>query len=229
MLTAAGDTMNGFQGFSDRTEAGRALARELVARDYPRPVVYALPRGGVPVAFEVAEALDAPLDLLMVRKIGVPWQPELALAAVVNGDRPEVVINEDVWRAVRVSEEAFERAKAQELETIRQRRALYLQGRERPSAAGATAIVIDDGIATGATMRVALKALRRASPERLILAVPVAPADTVVRLRAEVDELICLATPTPFQAIGLHYRDFHQVSDDEVIVLLDRRQGAAAR
>lgn len=219
--------MNGFQGFSDRSEAGRALARELATRSYPHPVVYALPRGGVPVAFEVAEALHAPLDLILVRKIGVPWQPELALAAIVDGEQPELVINEDVWRAVRLTEEEFERAKARELETIHRRRAHYLQGRERPSAAGASAIVIDDGIATGATMRVALKALRRAAPERLVLAVPVAPADTIARLREEVDEVICLATPAHFQAIGLHYRDFHQVSDDQVIALLDRRQDAA--
>lgn len=212
--------MNGSRIFADRVEAGRALAHELAERHYSDPVVLALPRGGVPVAAEVAAALDAPLDLVLVRKIGVPYQPELALAAVVDGDQPEVVVNEDVRRHSGVREAEFERIKARELRELERRRETYLQGRERVPIQGRTAIVIDDGIATGATMRAALLGLRRGNPALLVLAVPVAPPDTVERLRGEVDELVCLETPRFFGAIGAFYRDFRQTSDREVIDLL---------
>lgn len=206
--------------YLDRVEAGRELARELSQRDYDRPVVLALPRGGVPVAAEVARVLDAPLDLVLVRKIGLPFQPELALAAVVDGAHPEVVINPEVWRMAGVSEAEFERLKAHEVAEIERRRERYLEGRERVSVTGATAIVVDDGIATGATVRAALRALRRAGPARLVLAVPVAPRETLRELTDEVDEVVCLQTPSPFRAIGFFYRDFSQLSDQDVVDLL---------
>lgn len=208
--------------FSNRAEAGRMLAEELADRNYDSPVVLALPRGGVPVAAEVANALEAPLDLVLVRKIGVPWQPELALAAVVGGPRPEVVVNEDVWRAAGVGEEQFEQLKSREMQEIERRRETYMQGRERVAIKGATVIVVDDGIATGATVRAALKALRRGEPARLVLAVPAAPPDTVEKLRSEVDEVVCLQTPDPFYAIGVFYRDFAQLSDEDVVAILEQ-------
>ncbi|MFZ0488477.1 MAG: phosphoribosyltransferase [Arenicellales bacterium] len=212
--------MNDPYVFADRTEAGRLLSSTLAPRRYVNPVVLALPRGGVPVAAEVARVLHAPLDLVLVRKIGVPFQPELALAAVVDGQHPELVVNEEVRRMAHVSEEQLDRLKAKELAEIERRRKIYLQGRDRIPVEGATAIVIDDGVATGATVRAALKALRRGNPARLVLAVPVAPPETVQELRREVDELICLETPDPFYAIGAFYQDFTQTSDEEVIALL---------
>lgn len=208
--------------FANRAEAGRMLADELARRHYENPVVLALPRGGVPVAAEVARTLEAPLDLVLVRKIGVPWQPELALAAVVDGEHPEVVINEDVWRHAGVSEPEFERLKTRALRELEHRRLTYLQGRARSPVKGRTAIVVDDGIATGATARAALLGLRRGGPKRLVLAVPVAPPDTIERLSREVDELVCLETPSHFHAIGGFYRAFDQTGDDEVIALLAR-------
>jgi len=212
--------MNDPYVFADRAEAGRLLASRLAARGYVDPVVLALPRGGVPVAAEVAKVLHAPLDLVLVRKIGVPFQPELALAAVVDGQNPELVINEEVRRMAHVSAEQLDRLKAHEIAELERRRRIYLQGRDRIPVEGATAIVIDDGVATGATVRAALKALRRGNPNKLVLAVPVAPPETVQELRREVDELICLETPDPFYAIGVFYRDFTQTSDEEVVALL---------
>ena len=207
--------------FTDRAEAGRLLAQRLAGRQWAPPVVVlALPRGGVPIGVEVARALHAPLDLLLVRKIGVPWQPELAVAAVVDGASPEIVVDEEV-RAMCGIERAYIEAQAKvELREIERRRRLYLGGRAPLAVQGATAIVVDDGIATGTTVRAALKALRRRQPAHLVLAVPVAPPDTVRALRAEVDELVCLAEPEPFHAVGAHYEEFHQVGDDEVLAAL---------
>ena len=208
--------------FANRAEAGRLLAERLVALKLPTPrVVLALPRGGVPIAAIVARALHAPLDLLLVRKIGLPWQPELALAAVVDGERPEIVVDEAVQAYSDVEPDYIEKQAIVELREIARRRALYLTGRAAVPVAGCTAIVVDDGIATGTTVRAALKALRRRNPARLVLAVPVAPSDTLAELRNEVDQIVCLAEPYPFEAIGLHYRDFHQVPDDEVLAALD--------
>lgn len=208
--------------FRDREEAGRRLAERLRALDLPRPLVLALPRGGVPVAYEVATALQAPLDLVLVRKIGVPFQPELALGAVVDGDTPEIVVNEDIARALGISEDEIARAAAREIAEIERRRRIYLRGRAPLPVAGRTAIVVDDGIATGATVRAALQALRRRDPERLVLAIPVAPPDTVAALRAVTDEIICLEMPHHFTAVGAYYEDFAQLSDAEVIALLDQ-------
>ena len=208
--------------FANRTEAGQALAERLLQLDLPRPVVVlALPRGGVPIGALVARALQAPLDLLLVRKIGAPWQPELAVAAVVDGDPPDVVHDEETQAACGVGHAYVQGELPPALKEIARRRTLYLRGRAPLPLQGATAVVVDDGIATGTTVRAALVALRRRQPARLVLAVPVAPADTVARLRGEVDTLVCLAQPEPFHAIGLHYRDFHQVGDEEVIAALD--------
>ncbi len=212
--------MNTFQVFKDRVEAGRMLAERLLKKHYEKPVVLALPRGGVPVAAEIASALQAPLDLVLVRKIGVPSQPELAAAAVVDGDHPEMVVNEEILEFMRVSSEYLESARDRELAEIERRRALYVKGRPRLPLEGRSVIVVDDGIATGATVRAAIKALRRRKPAKLVLAVAVAPNDTIERLRPDVDEIICLAMPEPFIAIGLYYRDFRQLSDDEIIALL---------
>ena len=206
--------------FSNRQEAGRRLAEALEPYRASRPIVLALPRGGVPVAAEVANALGAPLDLLIVRKIGVPGQPELAAGAVVDANDPIVVRNENVIRLAEVSEAEFERVKTAEISEIRRRRALYLGNRSHPELGGRVVIVIDDGIATGATIRAALLALRKREPRLVVLAVPVAPTDTIDALRGEADRVECLEAHERFGAIGHYYSDFHQVSDDEVIGLL---------
>jgi putative phosphoribosyl transferase len=212
--------MNAFGLFSDRADAGRQLAAAVKAKTYADPVVLALPRGGVPVALEVARALDAPLDLILVRKIGVDFQPELAAAAVVNGDWPEIVVNEDVVKAAGVRQDYLDAQIQAKLAEIARRRQLYLKDRARAAIEGRTAIVVDDGIATGASIRAALHAMRAKNPARLVLAVPVAPAETLTVLQEEVDDIVCLATPEPFYAIGAHYADFRQVPDDEVVALL---------
>ncbi|MBS0122932.1 phosphoribosyltransferase [Thetidibacter halocola] len=207
--------------FADRAEAGRALAARLAALAHADPVILALPRGGVPLGIEVARRLHAPMDLLMVRKIGAPGQKELAVGAVVDGDAPQYATNPEVMRAFGLSRADVERLALPELAEIHRRRALYSGGRAPVPIAGRTAIVVDDGIATGATTRAALRALRRRDPARIVLAVPVAPRDTLDSLRGEVDQIVCLHTPEPFHAVGLHYRDFPQTGDDEVVRLMD--------
>lgn len=209
------------RAFANRTEAGHALARRLAGMALPKPVVVlALPRGGVPVAAVVARALNAPLDLLLVRKIGAPWQPELAVAAVVDGDPPDIVVDEFTSRLSGVDEAYIQRQAALELREIERRRAVYMQARAAVPVQGATVVLVDDGLATGTTVRAAIKALRRRKPARLVLAVPVGPADTVAALSQEADEVVCLVQPEPFHAIGLHYADFHQVPDEEVLAAL---------
>jgi putative phosphoribosyl transferase len=207
--------------FADRQEAGQALARALASRQLEAPVVLALPRGGVPVGAEIARLLKSPLDLVFVRKIGVPYQPELAAAAVVDGNAPEIVTNDDVISLSGIGSDYLDQAAKRELAEIERRRGAYLRGRPRVPLEGRTLIVVDDGIATGASVRAALKALRRRKPKALILAVPVAPADTIAELRPEVDDIVCLMMPEPFLAIGVHYRDFRQLSDDDVVRILD--------
>lgn len=206
--------------YADRAEAGRLLAQSLARhRDQPC-VVYALPRGGVPVAHEIARALHAPLDLMLVRKIGVPYQPELAMGAVADGDPPVLVLNDDIVDAIAPSKELIAEMTARESAEIERRRRLYLGGREPLPATDRVAIVVDDGLATGATARAALRALKRQKPARLILAVPVAPADTVSDLKAEADEIVCLQVVGDFIAVGAYYRDFQQVEDNEVTAML---------
>ena len=208
--------------FTDRREAGRALAQRLAGMALPAPiVVLALPRGGVPIGAEVARALAAPLGLLLVRKIGAPWQPELAVAAVVDGDPPDIVLDEETMAMTGVDEAYVEAEAKKQWREIERRRGVYLRGRAPVGVEGATVIVVDDGIATGTTVRAALKALRRRHPARLVLAVPLAPSETLAALRTEVDDIVCLAEPHPFHAIGLHYVDFHQLSDDEVLAALE--------
>lgn len=208
--------------FRDRKEAGRKLAAALASFKGQDCVVLALPRGGVPVGAEIAESLGAPLDVLLVRKIGVPYQPELAIGAVVDGGNPIVVRNEDILRSTGTTAQAFDAVCKQELGEIERRRRAYVGGRQTLDPAGRIAIVVDDGIATGATMRAALRATRARKPGKLVLAVPVAAAETLADLGHEVDQTVCLATPEPFGAVGYFYGDFGQVTDDEVIALLSR-------
>lgn len=210
------------RAFLDRKEAGRELADAVARERYKDPLVLALPRGGVPVAAEIARALSFPLDVLLVRKIGTPGQPELALGAVVDGNPPQVVINEHIRRHLDIPDEAIEAATEVQVAEIERRRSQYLQGHQSFTVKDRTVIVVDDGIATGATMRVALKALCLGQPDRLVLAVPVAPRETIAMLETEVDDCICLSMPEPFHAVGLHYRNFDPVSDQEVAAILEQ-------
>jgi len=210
----------GSPGFRDRREAGRLLAERLLPFRAEDPVVLALPRGGVPTAFEVAQALRAPLDLVLVRKIGAPGHEEYAIGAVVDGTPPQVVRNEAVIRALRVPEPYIAEETARQVAEIARRRAAYLGSRPPVPLRGRTAILIDDGIATGATVKAALRGLAQAGPARLVLAVPVAPPEVLAELRLLVDDLVCLLAPDPFRAVGLFYDDFSQTSDEEVVTLL---------
>lgn len=210
--------------FPDRETAGRQLAALLKQRAFVDPVVYALPRGGVPVAAEIADALAAPLDLLLVRKLGVPGYEELAAGSIVDGERPDVIVNEEVMQMARLGREALDAVAARELKEIERRRALYLPDMKPISADGRTAILVDDGIATGASMKAAIAAVRRRNPRRIVVATPVAPRETVSALAALADEVVCLATPAPFRAVGLYYDDFHQLSDEEVVAALKARE-----
>jgi putative phosphoribosyl transferase len=208
--------------FKDRADAGRQLAKALEKYRNRKPVILALPRGGVPVAAEIAAAFNAPLDLVLVRKIGVPLEPELAMGAVVDGGAPIIVRNDDVIRMAGVNDADFKAICDSELAEIERRHQRYIGTRKRIDVAGRTVIVVDDGIATGATTRAALQATRMRNPKRLVLAVPVAPAETVAALRREADDVICLEDHELFGAIGFYYRDFNQVPDEEVIGLLEQ-------
>lgn len=213
--------------FRNRIEAGKALAAALSSYRDQNPVILALPRGGVPVAAELAQLLDAPLDLVVVRKIGVPTQPELAMGAVVDGGAPIVVRNEDVISAIGIGEPEFQAICEKELAEIKRRRERYLSGRQPIEISGKTAIVVDDGIATGATVRAALRATRIRKPQKLVLAIPVAPTDTLREMRSEVDEVVCLESYDFFGSIGAYYSDFRQVNDDEVISSLAQSKAAS--
>jgi len=208
--------------FLNRVEAGRRLADALAGWKDRHPVILALPRGGVPVAAEIAARLSAPLDLVLVRKLGVPGRPELAMGAVVDGTEPITVRNEDVIAAVRVTPAAFEAVRQRELAEIERRRRFYLGARPPVPVEGRCVIVVDDGIATGATVRAALRAIRRRRPAQLVLATPVAPRDVIADLSEEADAVVCLETPQPFWAVGAAYLDFDQVEDEAVIATLAR-------
>jgi putative phosphoribosyl transferase len=208
--------------FHNRTDAGQKLSSRLMHLTIHTPIVLALPRGGVPVGFEIARALAAPLDLVMVRKIGTPWQPELAVAAVVDGEDPQIVENPDVMAMLQLTEDFIKKEAARELKEIERRRGLYLSGRTSIPLKGRIVILVDDGIATGATARAAMKAVRKAGAASVVLAVPVAPPETIAALRPDADEVVCLLQPAFFGGISQFYADFHQVDDDEVIDLLNR-------
>jgi len=210
--------------FTDRHEAGRLLAKSLLHLKDELPVVLALPRGGVPVGYEVARELAAPLDIVLVRKIGAPLQPEFAIGAVADGEPLEFVTDPRLLSSMDVQPEYLEATKARELNEIERRRKLYFGDRKRVDVRGRTAIIVDDGIATGATMLAALRATRRRAPARLVVAVPVAPPDTVDRMREEADEVVCLDTPAGFMAVGQFYRHFPQLEDEEVIRVLEAAQ-----
>lgn len=206
--------------FLDRSDAGQQLAAKLAALSLDQPVVYALPRGGVPVGLEIARSLQVPLDLVLVRKIGAPGAPEVALGAVVEGEPPETVINEGVRRASGADEAFLDGARKRELSELERRRVRYLGGRARIDPAGRTAIVVDDGLATGATAKAALIAIKRRGATRTILAIPVAPKETLDEMATYADLVVCLQPATQFLGVGSFYRDFHQLSDEETIGLL---------
>ena len=208
--------------FRNRADAGRRLAKALLKYKSRHPVILALPRGGVLVAAEVAATLDASLDLLLVRKIGLPSQPELAMGAVTDGEDPTIIRNDDVVELSGVSAQQFDFVCGEERGEIERRRKRYLGDRARSEVGGQIAIIVDDGIATGATTLAAIRAVRRREPKELVLAVPVAPRDTIKKLQPEVDAIVCLDTPEDLWAIGYFYDDFHQVRDDEVIATLKR-------
>lgn len=205
-------------GFADRREAGRRLAGRLLELAPESPVVLALPRGGVPVAREVALALRAPLDVLVVRKLGAPHNPEYGIGAVAEGAR---VIDPEAIAVLDIDNRALGEIAGRETEELRRRVDLYRGGRQPLELTGRTAIVVDDGVATGVTDAAALRGARRRRPRRLVLAVPVCPPDSLRRLRVEADEVVCLCTPRPFFGVGQWYGDFSQVSDEEVVTILE--------
>ncbi|GAB2886858.1 phosphoribosyltransferase [Streptomyces deserti] len=205
--------------FRDRREAGRQLAEQLRVRQdegtLPDPVVLALPRGGVTVAREVARALDAPLDVLVVRKIGAPFQEELGVGAIAGDEEP--LFDTDTLRRLSLSEAVLAPVVQRERAELRRRERLYRQGRPAPELRGRTVIVVDDGLATGATARAALRFLRRQDPARIVLAAPVCSPEAADLLRPEADEVICLYQPAAFMAVGLWYDDFDQLTDEDVL------------
>lgn len=215
--------------FRDRRDAGLQLAAALTRFKDEQPVILALPRGGVPVAFEVARALDAELDLLLVRKIGAPGHEELAIGAVVDGAEAQLVLNREIIALAAPPPGYIEAQKKRQLAEIERRRQLY-RGAEQPvDLKGRTVIVIDDGIATGATVKAALRGVRQNEPRRLILAVPVAPPETLEKLTPECDEIVCLSAPAWFNAVGSHYADFAQTTDEEVMSLLAQAKAQRQR
>ncbi|MCQ4314889.1 phosphoribosyltransferase [Stutzerimonas zhaodongensis] len=213
--------------FRDRSHAGQELAEALQHLKNSDPLVLALPRGGVPVAFEVSRALSAPLDLVLVRKIGAPGNEELALGAVIDGAEPKWVINQELFNQISPPPNWFEEEMQRQLSELERRRQRYCGQRPAPVLSGRCVILIDDGVATGATVRAALKGLKQSNPSRIVLAVPVGPGAEMEMLRAEVDELVCLAMPDPFIGVGCHYGDFDQTSDEQVIDLLARASTAS--
>lgn len=206
--------------YRDRRTAGRVLARLLTHLRDKRPVVLALPRGGVPVGFEVAQALHCPLDIVSVRKLGAPDRAELAAGAVVDTEPPQIVGNPDVMAALGLNQAWLQHAASAQAAELKRRRELYVGRRARPVLTGKQVIVVDDGIATGASIRAALKALRQSKPARLVLAVPVAPPEILEELAPLCDEIVCPRQPENFGAVGFYYDDFNQTEDEEVVGLL---------
>ncbi|MER8781235.1 phosphoribosyltransferase [Mesorhizobium sp. M1006] len=207
--------------FRDREDAGAKLGLELSRLQLHQPIVLALPRGGVPVAVEVAKALHAPLDLLIVRKVGAPGNAELAVAAIVDGDPGEVVLNREIVETYALDEDALRVLIAKERPELERRRAVYRGNNKPMSIAGKTAIIVDDGAATGTTMKIAINALKRRSPREIIMAVPVSPQETVADLTREADRVVCLSQPGQFRALSYHYLRFPQLSDSDVVSAMD--------
>ena len=205
--------------FLDREDAGRRLGMRLAGRAFERPLVLALPRGGVEVGFEVATALHAPLDVIVARKLGAPDQPELAIGAIAPG---VVVLNERIVEQLGVSRADVEALIAEETAEMERRAAAYRGGRPALDVTDRAVILVDDGLATGATAAAAIRSIRAGRPARIVLAVPVAAAETVSRISEQADEVMCLAVPTDFRAVGQWYEDFGQTSDRQVIELLER-------
>lgn len=205
--------------FANRREAGRQLAQAVAESKLREPVIYALPRGGVPLGYEVAKLLQAPLDILLVRKIGAPGHEEYGIGALVDGSSPQIVIDQKIARMVGADEGYIEQEVQRQLAEVERRRAAYGSGLAI-SPRGRTVVVVDDGIATGGTVKAALKALRSSGAAHIVLAVPVAPRSAIAEMREHCDEIVCLAMPEPFYAVGAHYLDFSQTEDAEVIELL---------
>lgn len=206
--------------FADRREAGRRLGEAVKGLGLENPVVVALPRGGVPVAFEVARALGAPLEIMLVRKIGAPGHGEYGLGAIADGEEPQTVLNDRAMEIVQPDAGYVEAEGQRQMAEIERRRKVYLGDRRRIDVGGRVVVLVDDGIATGSTARVALVALRRAGARRIVLAVPVAPEAAVEELKSVADDVVCLSMPEPFRAVGQDYADFTQTSDEEVVRLL---------
>src|SRR6266481_5852348 len=216
------------RAFSNRAEAGRQLAEKLDKYAGRKDViVLGLPRGGVPVAYEVAKRLRAPLDVFIVRKLGVPGFEELAAGAIASGGVR--VLNEDVMRSIPHADEAIDAVTAREIAELERREQIYRQGRPPPELRHRIVILVDDGLATGATMRAAVKALRQSGAAKIVVAVPVGPQDTCRELEEEADETICLSSPEFFQAVGQYYEDFSQTSDEDVRALLTRAEQEISR
>jgi predicted phosphoribosyltransferase len=214
--------------FRDRHEAGQILAEKLHEYcDRPDVLILALPRGGVPVAFEVAIALDAPLDVFVVRKLGVPWHRELAMGAIASGGVR--VVNEDVVRSLGISDDIIDEVTEVELHELERREAAYRDGRPRPEIRGKVVILVDDGLATGSTMRAAVEAVLRLEPKRVVVAVPVGASDTCRELKEQADDVVCVQTPEPLFGVGSWYEDFSQTTDDEVRELLTEAHEASMR
>ncbi|MET0657433.1 MAG: phosphoribosyltransferase [Steroidobacteraceae bacterium] len=213
--------------FRDRRDAGRQLAARFKCMGLLQPVVLALPRGGVPIGYEIATALDAPLDVLMVRKLGAPGYEELAIGAVMDGTTPRTVLNAEAIAELSVTPTYLAQECERQLREMERRRELYCSGQAPIPWRGRTVIVVDDGIATGSTVRVALQGLAAGGAARLIVGVPVAPAEPLALLSSDADEIVCLHTPAHFSSVGQFYATFDQTSDAEVIELLAARRSAS--
>lgn len=206
--------------FMSRVDAGRQLAEVIFGLALPNPVVLALPRGGVPLGLEIARRLGAPLDLLLVRKIGAPGNREYAIGAIVDGDPPQRVIDREAVDCMRASEAYIEAEIERQVAVLADRRKLYLGGRPALDASGKDIIIVDDGVATGSTIRAALTGLRGIEPASITIAVPVGPMEVIDALRKDVERVVCLVTPEGFNSVGEHYADFRQLTDPEVVALL---------
>lgn len=215
-------------GFADRRDAGRKLGAALRGMAGEEPLVLALPRGGVPVAHEVAAILGAPLDLLLVRKLGAPGHAEYGIGALVDGPEPQRVMNEEAMQLLAPSPDYVEAETRRQLVELERRRRVYFGDRAATPVAGRVVVLVDDGIATGGTIRAALRALRQGGAAKVVVAVPVAPREVLTRLEAEADAVICLLTPEPFRAVGFHYDHFEQTTDAEVIRLLNEARATAS-